>query len=106
MTDCVFCNIINRTIDAKLLLDTEELIVIKAPVHMLVIPKKHIVSINHLETDDAAIAGKMLEAAAEMARRVDIAERGYRLVFNVGRDGGQVIPHLHLHVLGGKKFTD
>ena len=111
MNDCVFCNIINRTIEAKILLETEDLIVIddilpKAPVHMLVIPKKHILSINHLDNQDAALAGKMIEAAQQMAKRSGIADKGYRLVFNVGKDGGQVIPHLHLHLLGGKKFSD
>ena len=111
MNDCVFCNIINRTIEAKILLETEDLIAIddilpKAPIHMLVIPKKHILSINHLDNQDAALAGKMIEAAQQMAKRSGIADKGYRLVFNVGKDGGQVIPHLHLHLLGGKKFSD
>ncbi len=92
-------------------METEDLIVIddilpKAPVHMLVIPKKHILSINHLDNQDAALAGKMIEAAQQMAKRSGIADKGYRLVFNVGKDGGQVIPHLHLHLLGGKKFSD
>lgn len=111
MDDCVFCNIINRTIEAKILMENDDLIVIndilpKAPVHMLVIPKKHILSINHLDNQDAALAGKMIEAAQQMAKSSGIADKGYRLVFNVGKDGGQVIPHLHLHLLGGKKFSD
>ncbi len=111
MQDCVFCNIINHTIDSKILMETEELIVIndilpKAPVHMLVIPKKHIVSIHQLRPEDRELAGKLLMAARDMADRSGIGEKGYKLVFNVGKDGGQVIPHLHLHVLGGKKFSE
>jgi histidine triad (HIT) family protein len=111
MTDCVFCNIINHTIGAKILKETDDLIVIddilpKAPVHFLVIPKKHIESIHHLEDADAPLGGKMLEAARDVAKEKGIAEKGYKMVFNVGKDGGQVIPHLHLHVLGGKKFSD
>ncbi|MDE2311466.1 MAG: histidine triad nucleotide-binding protein [Patescibacteria group bacterium] len=111
MSDCVFCNIVNKVLASNILLETEDLIVIndilpKAPVHMLIIPKKHILSINHLEPEDAELGGKLLEAAKEMAKRQGISESGYRLVFNVGKDGGQVIPHLHLHLLGGKKFTD
>ena len=111
MDDCVFCNIINRTIEAKILMENDDLIVIndilpKAPVHMLVIPKKHILSINHLDNQDAALVGKMIVAAQQMAKSSGIADKGYRLVFNVGKDGGQVIPHLHLHLLGGKKFSE
>lgn len=78
----------------------------KAPTHLLIIPKKHILSINHLEEADVKLGGLMLEAAKQMAKEQGISEKGYRLVFNVGKDGGQVIPHLHLHLLGGKKFTD
>lgn len=111
MQDCVFCNIINRSIEAKILAETEDLIVIddilpKAPVHFLVITKKHILSINHLEDADALLGGKMLVAAKDMAKKKGISERGYKLVFNVGKDGGQIISHLHLHVLGGKKFSE
>lgn len=111
MIDCVFCNIINRTIDSKILMETDDLIVIndilpKAPVHLLVITKKHILSVNHLEPKDIELGGKILEAAKEMAKRLGFAESGYKLMFNVGKDGGQVIPHVHLHVLAGKKFAE
>ena len=100
MDDCVFCNIINHSIDAEILMEDKDLIVIndilpKAPVHMLVIPKKHILSISHLESGDSELTGKMLEAAQAMAKKRGIAESGYKLLINVGKDGGQVIPHLH-----------
>jgi histidine triad (HIT) family protein len=107
MDDCVFCNIVNRTIEAQILFENERLIVIKdilpkAPVHLLIIPKKHILSITHTEAEDEALVGEMIVIAKEMAKKYGIGESGYKLVFNVGRDGGQVIPHLHLHLLGGK----
>jgi histidine triad (HIT) family protein len=111
MDDCVFCNIVNRTIESQILFENERLIVIKdilpkAPVHLLVLPKKHILSIDHLETDDEPLVGEMIVLAKEMGKKYGVGETGYKLVFNVGRDGGQVIPHLHLHLLGGKKLGE
>lgn len=111
MDDCVFCNIVNKTLDAQILFENENLIVIrdvlpKAPVHLLIIPKKHVLSINHLEPGDEKVVGEMVLTAKEMAVKFGVGETGYKLVFNVGRDGGQVIPHLHLHLLGGKKLPE
>lgn len=111
MNDCVFCNIINKTIESEIVFENNNLIVIKdilpkAPVHLLVIPKKHIQGINNLGEGDEALVGEMVFVAKEMAAKFGIAETGFKLVFNVGRDGGQVIPHLHLHVMGGKPLGD
>lgn len=94
-----------------MLFENEHVIVIrdimpKAPVHLLVIPKKHIISIHHLEAEDEKLVGEMIFVAKEMADRQGIGETGYKLVFNVGRDGGMVIPHLHLHLLGGKNMGE
>jgi histidine triad (HIT) family protein len=107
MDDCVFCNIANRTIESEILFESNNLIVIKdilpkAPVHLLVLPKMHYPSIMHLEEKDQALVGEMVYVAKQMADKFGIGETGYKLIFNVGRDGGQVIPHLHLHLLGGK----
>ena len=107
MDDCVFCNIVNHTIQSQILYENADLVVIKdilpkAPVHLLVITKAHIVSVNHLTTEQDKLVGQMVLVAKEMAIRNKVDESGYRLVFNVGKDGGQVIPHLHLHVMGGK----
>ncbi len=109
--DCVFCNIINKTIEAEILFENNELIVIrdilpKAPVHLLVIPRKHILSISHLEEADAKLAGDMILTAKEMAKKFGVSGTGYKLIFNVGRDGGQVIAHLHLHLRGGKMLPE
>ncbi len=111
MDDCVFCNIINKTIEAQILFENERLVVIKdilpkAPVHLLIIPKKHILSITHVEAEDEALVGEMIFTAKEMAVKYGVGETGYKLVFNVGRDGGQVIPHLHLHLMGGKQMGE
>lgn len=111
MDDCVFCNIINKTIDAQILFENEQLIVIKdilpkAPVHLLIIPKQHILSINHIGEGHEQLLGEMLYVAKQMAEKFAIGETGYKLIFNVGRDGGQVIPHLHLHLMGGKNMGE
>lgn len=111
MDDCVFCNIVNKSVQSQILFETEDLIVIKdilpkAPVHLLVIPKKHIASISNLEEVDAPLVSKMIMTAKKMAEEFGVGESGYKLIFNVGRDGGMVIPHLHLHLLGGKKLPE
>lgn len=111
MDDCVFCNIINKTLDSKILFENERLIVIndilpKAPVHMLIIPKKHIVSIHQVQPEDEPVVGEMIYVARDEANKRGVGESGYKLIFNVGKDGGQVIPHLHLHLLGGKKLPE
>ena len=111
MDDCVFCNIVNKTIDSRIEFENDELIVIrdilpKAPVHLLVIPKKHIISAAHVQNENKALLGDMILVAKDMAEKNKISETGYKLVYNVGKDGGQVIPHLHLHVMGGKNLGD
>lgn len=111
MDDCVFCNIVNKTIESQVLFEDPELIVIrdilpKAPVHLLIIPKKHIVSISHTEAQDEPLIGKMVFMAKLMGEKFGVSETGYKLTFNVGRDGGMVIPHLHLHLMGGKQLGE
>ena len=106
---CIFCDIINKKSPAKILYEDDEIIAFpdinpSAPVHILVIPKKHIKSVNELETKDRAIVGKMILVAKKLAKENKINQSGYRLVINTGKDGGQIIEHLHLHLLGGKKL--
>ena len=76
----------------------------KAPVHLLVIPKKHIESVTDLTEADSAMLGQLILTAKEVAEKQGIAESGYKLIFNVGKHGGQVIKHLHIHMLGGKQL--
>jgi histidine triad (HIT) family protein len=104
--DCAFCMIIRKEKPADFLYEDESLVVIEdmkphAPVHLLIIPKRHIRSINDLAEEDKDIVFDMILRARAMAREQSIAQSGYKLVFNTERGGGQVIFHLHLHLLGG-----
>jgi len=106
MKDCVFCKIIQNEQPAETLYRDEDLVVIKdirphAPVHLLLIPVRHIRGINDLTKEDHDVVLKMILRAREMAREQSIDAAGYKLLFNVERGGGQVIFHLHLHLLGG-----
>lgn len=109
--DCVFCNIVERAIPAKILYEDKDVLVIpdilpKAPVHFLVITKRHIPTVAVMTEEDEALFGKMIFVANKVAKESGVHETGYRLSFNVGREGGQVIPHVHLHVLGGKQLSE
>ena len=104
--NCTFCKIIRGEKSADFLYQDESLVVFKdirphAPVHLLIVPREHIRSLNNLKEQDKDIIFKMVVIAKEMAKEQSIATSGYRLVFNVERGGGQVIFHLHLHLLGG-----
>lgn len=106
MTDpnCIFCKIIAKEIPAKILDETDDLIILQdikpsAPFHHLIIPKDHIPSIAHLSEKDKDIIAKMIFTAKDDAAKSNLT--GYKLSFNVGRDGGQIIDHLHLHLMGG-----
>jgi len=103
---CTFCKIIKGEKSAVFVYQDESLVVFKdirphAPVHLLIVPREHIRSVNDVKEKDKDIVFKMVMTAREMAKEHSIAESGYRLVFNVERGGGQVIFHLHLHLLGG-----
>jgi histidine triad (HIT) family protein len=104
--NCTFCKIIKGEKPADYLYQDESLVAFKdirpfAPVHVLIVPREHIRSLNDLKEKDKDIIFKMIFKAKEMAKEHSIAESGYRLVFNVERGGGQVIFHLHLHLMGG-----
>ncbi len=109
--DCIFCDIVAHRLKSTILYETDDLIVIpdimpKAPVHLQVIPKEHIQSAYHLDDAHKALVGSMVLAAKKMAQEKGVGESGYKLVFNVGKEGGQIIPHLHMHVLGGKQLAE
>jgi histidine triad (HIT) family protein len=104
--DCTFCKIIRGEKSADFLYQDDSLVVFKdirphAPVHLLIVPRKHIRSMNDLTEQDKEIVLNMVLKAKEIAKQESIAHSGYRLVFNVERGGGQYIFHLHLHLLGG-----
>jgi histidine triad (HIT) family protein len=103
---CIFCKIIKGEQKADIVYQDELLVVFKdirphAPVHLLIVPRRHIRSINDLKEEDQEIVFRMIVKAKEMAEKHSISDSGYRLLFNVERGGGQVIFHLHLHLLGG-----
>ena len=109
--DCLFCKIAAKEIPATVRREEDDLVAFddihpKAPTHVLVVPKRHITSCRDLAGDDAVLVGRMVLAAQAIAAEAGIAERGYRLIVNCGADGGQVVPHLHLHLIGGKPLKN
>lgn len=107
--DCVFCQIVAGKIPGEILYQDEEVLAFpdiypQTPVHILIIPKKHIASLAELSGDETAIIGKMANVANQMAKKKGIFEKGYRLVINCGKEGGQLVPHLHMHLLGGRQL--
>ncbi len=109
MDECVFCKIVNKEIPAEIIHEEEGILAFKdlkpvAPVHLLIIPKKHIPSVNHLEGEDSELIGKLFLVAQKLAKKYEIDKSGYRLIFNVGKDAGQTVDHLHLHLIGGKRL--
>ncbi|OBW62253.1 histidine triad nucleotide-binding protein [Dehalococcoides mccartyi] len=106
---CIFCQIVKGEIPAQIVYKDEDLVAFKdinpqSPVHILIIPRRHIANLAELDEADTELAGKMILLAGKLAREMDIAESGYRLVINSGREGGQVVNHLHLHLLGGRQL--
>jgi histidine triad (HIT) family protein len=107
MQDCIFCKIANREIPADIVYENEQVLVFKdvnpaAPVHLLVIPKKHIPTLFDLSEEDSGILGQIQLAAARVARELNLGEKGFRLVSNCGREAGQVVMHIHYHLLAGR----
>ena len=103
--DCIFCKIVNRETSAEIIYQDDKIIVFKdtnpqAPVHFLIIPKKHIPSVDHIEIQDRNLLGELILVARKIAKEKKL--KGYKLLINVGREGGQIIDHLHLHLLSGK----
>ena len=110
MEDCLFCKIASGEIGSKKAYEDDRVLAFydispAAPVHILIIPKQHIQSAYDLKESDGALLGHMFEIAAQLAKELGIADSGYRLVTNVGADAGQSVPHLHLHLLGGRDMT-
>lgn len=108
MTDCLFCKMVAGDIKPDVVYEDDTVLAFRdigpqAPVHVLVIPKRHVATLNDL--DDTQLAGQLLQAAARVAKQEGLAESGYRTVFNCNSDGGQTVFHLHLHLLGGRQMA-
>jgi histidine triad (HIT) family protein len=109
MTDCIFCKVVAGEISWRKVKETDEVLAFEdanpqTPIHILVIPKRHIETVVDLAAAKGEIAGKVLSLATAVARDKGLAGRGFRLVFNHGRDGGQAVNHVHLHILGGRRL--
>jgi len=107
MSECLFCKIVNRQIPAKIVYEDERVVVIEdinpqAPLHVLVIPKTHIASLNDVTSGHDGLIGEMNRRAAVIARDRGYADRGFRTVFNTNREAGQTVFHIHLHLLAGR----
>jgi len=110
MNNCIFCKIISGEIPSEKVYQDEEVLAFKdinpqAPVHILVIPKKHIDGADTLEKEDAELAGRLILTVARIAEQFHL-QSGYRIVTNIGENGGQTVRHLHFHLLGGEKLKD
>lgn len=109
MENCLFCKIVEGTIPSNKVYEDEQFLVFHdiqpaAPVHVLIIPKKHIASANDLSGDDFALIGELHKVAQKVATELGVADRGYRLINNCGTDGEQTVHHIHYHLLGGRKL--
>jgi histidine triad (HIT) family protein len=108
--DCLFCRIARKEIPASIVYEDDRLVAFndinpQAPMHVLVIPRTHVENLNKLEPGHDALVGEMVRRAAALARERGYAESGYRTVFNTNADAGQTVFHIHLHVLGGRRFS-
>ena len=107
---CIFCRIINREIPAKIVFENERVFAFcdnapQAPVHILIIPKEHIASLNDLTENHQMLIGEMQNVARTVAAQLGVAQSGYRVVVNCGADAGQAVDHIHYHLIGGRKLS-
>ncbi|MBI3114916.1 MAG: histidine triad nucleotide-binding protein [Candidatus Kerfeldbacteria bacterium] len=108
--DCVFCRVIAKELPADFVYEDDEIVAFRdihpaAPVHVLVVPRRHVTSVTALTEADAAFVGKLVLVGARIAREQGIADNGFRFSTNVGEHGRQSVPHLHFHLMGGRKLT-
>jgi len=108
--DCIFCKIATGEFGTEFIYETDEIVAFRdlnpqAPTHILIIPKEHIEKVSDLEDKHTILAGKLILAAKKIADQENLTDEGFRLVFNNGRNGGQEVLHVHLHLLGGRKMT-
>lgn len=110
MDDCIFCKIIDRKIPSTIVYEDDDVLAFKdikpvAPVHVVIVPKRHIANVNELTPENASVLGEIHLAAKRVAAELGIANKGYRLINNCGADAGQTVFHLHYHLVGGTKLS-
>lgn len=108
---CIFCQIANKEIPSNFVYETENLVAFRdlnpqAPVHILVVPKMHITSMNEINSENSSVIAEIFEAVSIIAKQERIKESGYRVISNCGDDGCQSVKHLHFHIIGGKKLSE
>ena len=108
--DCIFCKIIAGQIPSDVIYTDDKVVAFRdinpmAPVHLLIIPREHIPSLNDVTEQQTTLVGHMVQVAKQLAKQQGIATKGYRVVINTGSQGGQVVQHLHMHLLGGRELT-
>jgi len=109
--DCIFCRIVAGKVPSEIRYRDEEVIAFrdinpKAPIHLLIVSKKHIPSLLQITQAESLLIGHMVTVANELAKKEGVSEKGYRLIINCGKEGGQLVPHLHMHFLAGRKLSD
>lgn len=110
MSDCLFCKIIRRDIPSSIVYEDDAVLAFndinpQAPTHVLIVPKRHISTLNDLTSADDQLVGEMIRRAAAIAKDRGLSERGFRTVFNTNREAGQTVFHIHLHLLGGRSLA-
>ena len=107
MEECIFCKIINGQVPSEKVYEDDEILAFKdiqpaAPIHVLIIPKKHIATLMDIEEEDSSLMGKIIQTAKKIAKQLGIEEKGFRLIANCGPDSGQEVMHIHFHLLAGR----
>ena len=107
---CLFCKIVNKEVPAKILFEDDDVLAFHdinpgAPTHLLVIPKRHVASLNEVGAGEVQLLGKVVAAGRRVAEETGIAEKGYRVVINTGPNAGQTVFHVHMHVIGGRALS-
>ena len=110
MESCLFCRIANKDLPSKMAYEDDQVVAFhdiapQAPVHLLIVPHKHIATLNDVATEDAALLAHMFQVARKLAEQFGMDQTGYRTVFNVNAEAGQTVFHLHLHVIGGRRLS-
>ena len=110
MNDCIFCKIINKEIKSEIVYEDDIVVVFKdinpqAPLHLLIVPKKHLKNVNEIETEDKGLIGHVFVVAKEIAKKFNVDKDGYRIVVNTGKLAGQAVFHIHFHFLAGREFS-
>ena len=110
MTDCIFCKIAQHEVNSRIVFENERVVAFHdlfpaAPTHLLIIPKQHFTTLNDVPASEATLLGELITTATALAKELNLADDGYRVVMNCNQDGGQSVYHIHLHLLAGRRLS-